>query len=75
MYSITETLDGRWYCEGRVQDGTEQWYKPTRAEAVKSMKLFAKWGNWEEITVKQITFLRQVKVTRTTVETVPARGT
>ena len=57
MYCITAMLDGTYWCEGRVQDGTERWPKPTRKEATQSMIQFARVMNGMYITKKDITYL------------------
>lgn len=73
MYWVTLMMDGRFYCEGRLQDGTERWYKTTEAEAVKSMKEFAKVMNNTKLKRKDIDFLREVPVPSRT-ERIPMAG-
>ena len=63
MYWITKLLNGKFYCEGRVQDGTERWEEPTLEKAVKSMKVFAKMCNRDKrLGVKDIRFFQICKV-------------
>lgn len=63
MYTIILGLDGKYHCEGMLQDSTERWSHDTLDEAVKSMKDFAKHGNHDNIKKKDITFLRVAPVT------------
>jgi hypothetical protein len=61
MYTIFKT-DGTFHCEGRLQDGTERWTKPTLEEAIKSMKHFAKVMNGMKIKKKDIQFFESKEV-------------
>jgi hypothetical protein len=56
MYWITAMRDGTFWCEGRVQDGTERWSKPTRKRAVQSMIKFARVMNGSMIREDDIGF-------------------
>lgn len=51
--------DGTWWCEVRIQDGTERWSKPTRLEAVRSVISGARVLNGSYITEKDISFHAQ----------------
>ncbi len=62
MYTIFKGHDGKFHCQGRLQDGTERWVKDTLEEAIKSMKSFAKFGNGTKIKKKDIQFLQLVQV-------------
>src|SRR5262245_38202406 len=59
MYTITELVNGKWLCEGRLQDSTERWEEATWLKAVESMVLFARTGNGAYITKADITFRKQ----------------
>ena len=59
MYTITEMRDGTWYCECRIQDGTERWSKPTRKLAVQSLISAARMLNNSYIPESVITFLKE----------------
>lgn len=59
MYTITKMRDGTWYCECRIQDGTEKWSKPTRKEATESMISAARTLNNTFIPASAITFLKE----------------
>ncbi len=45
MYRIIYGRDGKYHCEGRLQDGTERWTNDTLDEAVDSLKKFARTMN------------------------------
>jgi len=64
MYIIIEK-DGKYYCEGRLQDGTERWEESTLREAIKSMIQFAEVSNGMKIKKRDIQFLRPVQVVKT----------
>lgn len=64
MYTIYQMPDGTYSCEGRLQDGTERWTKPTLEEAIKSMKGFARTMNNTKLKKRQITYLRPVQVVK-----------
>ena len=59
MYTIVKGMDGRFHCQGRLQDGAERWIKDTLDEAVASMKKFARVLNGTKIKKKDITFLQE----------------
>jgi len=65
MYSITKTLNGKYYCECMIQDGTERWHKDSLEVAIKSMKDTAFVMNGAKIKKSQIGFFEQKKVTET----------
>jgi hypothetical protein len=59
MYVIHVHDNGTCSCRGNYQDGHEEWQSPTLAEAVASMKTFAKTMNGTKIKKrKDITYLR-----------------
>lgn len=62
MYAICKGDDGKFYCHGRLQDGTERWVKNTLEEAIKSMKQFAKSMNGQKIKKKNIEYLQTATV-------------
>lgn len=64
MYKIGLGLDGIYYCEGKLQDGTERWEEKTFQAAIKSMKAFAKAANGTKIKKRQISYFREVTVTK-----------
>ena len=61
MYTIIKGLDGKFHCEGRLQDSTERWWtKPTMIQAIASMRQFAWYGNHDkDLNVNQIEFLEE----------------
>jgi hypothetical protein len=59
MYTITELLTGKWYCELMVQDGYERWHENTREEAVQQMIKGARILNNSYIREDDITFQQQ----------------
>lgn len=59
MYSITRMLDGSWYCECRIQDGTERWSHKSRQEAVHSLISGARTLNGSYIREDDIAFYEQ----------------
>lgn len=65
MYTIIELGNGKYRCEGKLQDSTERWDEDSLEEAIKSMKEFAKFGNGVKIKKKDIVFLRAVQVVKT----------
>ncbi len=56
MYNITELRNGKWYCQYRIQDGTEDFTEPTRKKAVQGMISAARTMNNMYITEKDISF-------------------
>jgi len=56
MYSITQLNNGKWYCEVRIQDGTERWEKDTREETVRSVISGARVLNGSYIREDDISF-------------------
>lgn len=64
MYTII-VKDGKYHCEGKVQDGTERWTEDTLEAAVKSMKTHAKVMNGTKIKRKHIRLLVPESVVRT----------
>lgn len=75
MYEITLGRDGKYYCAGRVQDGTECWTEDTLEAAVSAMISFAAVMNGatgrRALTRDGIRFLREVQVVRITTESEP----
>jgi hypothetical protein len=61
MYTITDMGNGQFWCEGKLQDGTERWVKSSLEEAVQSMKTFAKTMNGTKLKKKHIAYLRPVE--------------
>ena len=59
MYTIYLLLSGKFYCMGKLQDGTERWEEDTLEEAIKSMKSFAKALNGTKIKKKDIEFFKE----------------
>lgn len=59
MYTIILGKDGKYHCEGRIQDGTERWVCDSLEDAVKKMKCHAKIMNGTKIKKKHIVFLRE----------------
>lgn len=66
MYTITQLEDGTFWCEGRLQDGTERWSEASLDAAIKSMKTFAKVMNGTKIKKKDIEFYRREPVNQPT---------
>lgn len=65
MYTIIEE-NGKFVCEGRLQDGTERWTKDTLDEAVESLKRFADVMNHDKnLKRKHITFLKPIQALQT----------
>jgi hypothetical protein len=56
MYNITKLLNGEWYVECRIQDGTERWHKASRQEAVHSLISAARTLNGSYIREDDISF-------------------
>ena len=60
MYTIIKGLDGKFHCEGKLQDSTERWTKPTMIQAIASMRQFAWHGNHDkDFNVNRIEFLEE----------------
>lgn len=56
MYDIWKLLNGKWYVECRIQDGTERWEEPTREKAVQSLIQAARTLNGSYIREDDISF-------------------
>ena len=54
MYKIIKKLDGKFYCECTIQDGTERWIEDTLGNAIASMKQSAECLNHDKIKRKDI---------------------
>jgi len=65
MYVIIKGEDGKFHCQGRVQDGTERWTEATLDAAVASMKQFARTANHDKIKKKHIQFPQTAQVVKT----------
>lgn len=66
MYTIIRGLDGKFYCQGKLQDSTERWEEADLEAAIKSMKRFAKTMNGEKkLKKKGILFLQEQAVIET----------
>lgn len=65
MYTIILGLDGRYYCWGKLQDGTERWTENNLEAAIKSMKDFARFANHTKIKRKDIEFFQEQPVMET----------
>lgn len=69
MYTIFKGTDGKFHCEGRLQDGTERWTKDTLDEAVESLKQFAETMNGAKgphrLKRKHISYYESVQVVKT----------
>ncbi len=71
MYTIIKCLDGKFYCEGRVQDGIERWEELTLRKAIGSMQVFADVGNHDkEFTEKSITFKKVMRIDKSEIHLV-----
>jgi hypothetical protein len=57
MYRITKLLNGKYWIECTIQDGTERWERDTRNEAISSLISAARSLNGNRITASDITFL------------------
>lgn len=74
MYTIVRLLNGKFYCQGRLQDSTERWEEQTMPAAIASMKTFMKHGNGEKNpSVKMITFLEEQRQVVEQVNYVPMK--
>ena len=62
MYTIYCRLDGTFTCEGMLQDGRETWISLSLAEAVKSLKQFAKVMNNTKIKKSGIAIYQEKRV-------------
>lgn len=62
MYHVIQQKDGSWACEGRLQDSTERWSRPTLALAIQSMIRFARVTNGSIIRQKDINVHEYVEV-------------
>lgn len=71
MYTITKCLDGKFFCECIIQDGTERWLKQDIDEAVNSMKRAAEILNGAKIKKRDISFRQQREILETTIEYIP----
>ena len=80
MYAIYKQQDGKYYCTGMLQDGTERWTKDTLEEAIKSLKEFAKTMNGargiHKLKTKHIQYFESAQVVKTEwiPKPIPRRG-
>lgn len=71
MYTIIKGTDGKFHCEGRIQDGTERWTEDDLETAIKSMKRHAEIMNGTKIKRRHIRLVEPVQVVKTEYVEIP----